>query len=295
MDIDANTYCLVLPYYGDQKDQAKNDEISEELIKKNIISNQRSVITYTRVNTYGIYTEQMPTAKRYLCPRAPITRSWYNEIIEGTDDKGNKISKEIVGDQRGIPGETMNSIGCTIGYTLTFYVTDPVKYFYYKAHAGEFTSLVDREGYAAASKAQTAYLSSHDEMSAIKDKMVLCKNVTDAINDTFNQFGVEVRNVSIKGGIIWDNKDIQTHIDARMIAAVDKAGAQDQVDAEKKKAEMVNYKRLWAEIDLIEAKAKYINAAAEKGINLVPQIQAGNSGLILDIGNGLKSPSKDSK
>lgn len=280
--IEPDEWAILVPVDGDTTQQAKDN--SYAMYKDSLVSGKTITIPYKRINIgLGRY-HKVPAFTLYKTKRTPISRTWYSVV--STDQTGNVVYTQK-GDKPGFATESAGSTGLMIGFNVTYNVTAPKKYLYWKGKDPDLATFGDSTIYTTLSALVNETVSTYRDEELTTRKSEISRKLKEMLNERYTtQYGVDITELGIVGGIQFDNPEIQKQIDNRMIQKMAAEAAKDQLIAFKAKADLVSYERTWIEIDMQKALIKYINAAAEKGYTVFPQVVGSN--MAIDISKYLK-------
>ena len=285
-------WLITVPTTGDTTQQGSLD--SFEAYKGNLVSGKTIYIPVKRVvvatNGSKNLKRKIPLAKAYVTKRTPITRTYYNEKVDG---------KELVGDMPGFATETQGSIGVTTGFTFTIHVAEPAKYLYWRSaqtdyfdpiKSGDKTELAnfcDTIVYPEAQRIVSEWVASvPDAQMTSKKAEFYNKLKDDLVSSVGVKYGIEFDSISPKGGFIYDDPEIQDKINKQLKNNIDASNAQSELAAQKARAELIPYEKAWAEINMKKALILYVEKAAVSGKDIFPK--AIGSGAVLDISQYMK-------
>ena len=281
-------WLITVPTTGDTTQQGTLN--SFDAYKNNLVSGKTiyipvKSITVGKKGNGGDLKKWRPIAKAYLTKRTPITRTYYNETIDG---------KQVVGDLPGFATETKGSIGVTAGFTFTFHVAEPCKYLYWRsaqtdyfepvksADKAELAQFSDTIIYPEAQRIVSEFIGSVPDEELTSRKPEFYKTLKEQLAAGVGQkYGIEFDSISPKAGFIFDDPEIQKKINKALMNKVDASNAESELAAQKARAALVPYEKMWLEIDTQKALVNYINKAAERGQDIFPK--AIGSGTMLDI------------
>lgn len=272
-EVGPNETAFLVALEGDTKtDQAKMDSL--EFYEAAKVSAKRIEIPQRWMQTgRKEYTGKwVPTMKLVKVDRSPVTRLYYSE--------GSKI-----GDKAGIGLETKSSVGVTFGISLSARIdeSETAKYLYYY-NLRALSSVMDSEVYATITSILGAKVGTMQYEEMIARKAEILAHLQVELTKAYAQYGITIYGIGIYGGIIPDNPAIQQSIDAKVIAENERAAAEAQVRTANVRAQMTQVNSAMADVAYKEALAYYIRMAADKGIKLVPDVQAGNTPLLFNLG-----------
>lgn len=266
--IEPDEWAILVPVDGDTTQQAKDN--SYAMYKDSLVSGKTITIPYKRIKLGLMRSYKVPAFTLYKTKRTPISRTWYSVV--SADAAGNVIYTQK-GDMPGFATESAGSTGIMIGFNITYNVTAPEKYLYWKGKDPDLAAFGDSTLYTSLSSLVNETISLYRDEDLTAKKSEITKTLKDRLNEKYvTSYGVEITELGILGGIQFDNPEIQKQIDNRMIQKMAAEAAKDQLAAFKAKSELVNFERTWIEIDMQKALIKYINAAAEKGYTVFPQV-----------------------
>lgn len=283
----SDEWLITVPTTGDTTQQGTLN--SFDAYKSNLVSGKTIYIPVKSIvvaqNGGKTLKRTIPVAKAYLTKRTPITRTYYNETIDG---------KQVVGDLPGFATETKGSIGITTGFTFTFHVAEPCKYLYWRsaqtdyfepiksADKAELAQFSDTIIYPEAQRIISEFIASVPDDELTSKKPEFYKTLADKLAAGVGQkYGIEFDSIAPKGGFIFDDPEIQKKINKALMNKVDASNAESELAAQKARAALVPYEKMWLEIDTQKALVNYINKAAERGQDIFPK--AIGSGTMLDI------------
>ena len=281
-------WLITVPTTGDTTQQGTLN--SFDAYKNNLVSGKtiyipvKSIAVGKKVNGTDL-NKRRPVAKAYLTKRTPITRTYYNETIEG---------KQVIGDLPGFATETQGSIGVTTGFTFTFHVAEPCKYLYWRsaqtdyfepvksADKAELAQFSDTIIYPEAQRIISEFIASVPDDELTSKKPEFYKTLKDQLAAGVGQkYGIEFDSISPKGGFVFDNPDIQKRLDQMLQNQIDAKNAKSELDAQEARAALIPYEKMWVDINMRKALVNYINKAAERGQDIFPK--AIGTGTMLDI------------
>lgn len=280
--IEPDEWAILVPVDGDTTQQAKDN--SYAMYKDSLVSGKTITIPYKRISIGFGRSYKVPAYTLYRTKRTPVSRTWYSVV--SSDPTGNVVYTQK-GDKPGFATESAGSTGLMIGFNITYNVTAPEKYLYWKGTDPDLSAFGDSTIYTTLGALVSETVSTYRDEELTAKKSEISKKLKDSLNRTYvEKYGVEVTELGIVGGIQFDNPEIQKQIDNRMIQKMAAEAAKDQLVAFRAKSELVTYERTWIEIDMQKALIKYINAAAEKGYTVFPQVTG--AAPALDVGKYLK-------
>ncbi len=280
--IEPDEWAILVPVDGDTTQQAKDN--SYAMYKDSLVSGKTITIPYKRIKLGLIRSYKVPAYTLYKTKRTPISRTWYSVV--NADAAGN-VAYTQKGDKPGFATESAGSTGLMIGFNITYNVTAPEKYLYWKGKDPDLATFGDNTIFTTLSSLVSETISTYKDEEITTKKSEITKRLKDKLNEKYvSGYGVEITELGIIGGIQFDNPEIQRQIDNRMIQKMAAEAAKDQLAAFKAKSELVTYERTWIEIDMQKALIKYINAAAEKGYTVFPEVSG--SSTAIDISKYLK-------
>lgn len=269
--IEPDEWAILVPVDGDTTQQAKDN--SYAMYKDSLVSGKTITIPYKRISLGVGRSYKVPAFNLYRTKRTPVSRTWYSVV--SADATGNVIYTQK-GDKPGFATESAGSTGLMIGFNITYNVTAPEKYLYWKGTDPDLVAFGDSTIYTTLGALVSETVSLYKDEELTTKKSEISKKLKDKLNEKYlSGYGVEITELGIVGGIQFDNPEIQKQIDNRMIQKMAAEAAKDQLVAFKAKSELVAYERTWIEIDMQKALIKYINAAAEKGYTVFPQVTGG--------------------
>ena len=285
-------YLITVPTVGDTSQQGVLD--SFEAYKDNIVSGKTIYIPIKKIvvatNGRNNLKRRVPIAKAYVTKRTPITRTYYNEVVNGT---------QVVGDMPGFATETQGSIGVTTGFTFTIHVAKPARYLYWRSaqtdyfepiKSGDKTELADfcdTIVYPEAQRIISEWIASvpDKQMTSLKSELY-SRLRTELAASVGEKYGIEFDSISPKGGFIFDDPGIQERINQQLKNNIDAENAESELKAQKARAELIPYEKAWVEINMKKAITRYIEKAAENGREIFPK--AIGTGTVLDISQHMK-------
>ena len=289
---DSDEWLITVPVSGDTTQQGVLD--SFESYKNNLVSGKTIYIPVKKItvaeNNGKTLKKRIPIAKAYVTKRTPITRTYYNETIEG---------KEIVGDLPGFATETQGSIGLTVGFTFTIHVAEPAKYLYWRSAQTDYFDAVKSAGkpdlidfcdtivYPEAQRIVSEFVSSVPDIKLTSKKTEFYKDLKDKLTASVGaKYGIEFDSIAPKGGFIFNDPEIQEKINKQMKSNIDAANAKSELESQKARFELIPYEKAWIEVNMKKALISYIEKAAVSGKDIFPK--AVGSGSTLDISQYLK-------
>jgi len=282
VSIAPDEWAILVPVDGDTTQQAKDN--SYEMYKESLVSGKIITIPYKRIDIGPGQSRSVLAFNLYRTKRTPISRSWYSVV--STDATGGAVYTQK-GDKPGFGTETAGSTGLMIGFNITYNVTAPEKYLFWKGQDPDLASFGDTTMYTSLGALVSEIVSTYKDEELTTKKAEISLKLKNALNEKYvPKYGVEVTELGIVGGIQFDNPEIQKQIDNRMIQKMSAEAAKDQLLAFQARSQLVAFEKTWLEIDMQKALIKYVNAAAEKGYTVFPLVSGGNPAI--DISGFLK-------
>jgi hypothetical protein len=273
--IEPDEWAILVPADGDTTQQAKDN--SYAMYKDSLVSGKTITIPYKKIHLGIGNSYKIPAYTLYKTKRTPISRTWYSVV--SADATGNVIYTQK-GDKPGFATESAGSTGLMIGFNITYNVTAPEKYLYWKGKDPDLAAFGDNTIYTTLSSLVNETIATYKDEDLTTKKSEISKKMKDRLNEKYvPEYGVEITELGIVGGIQFDNPEIQKQIDNRMIQKMAAEAAKDQLVAFRAKAELVAYERTWIDIDMQKALIKYINAAAEKGYTVFPEVTGSSTAI----------------
>jgi hypothetical protein len=280
--IQPDEWAILVPVDGDTTQQAKDN--SYVMYKDSLVSGKTITIPYKWINVGFGRSRKVLAYNLYRTKRTPITRNWYSTV--GSDAGGNVVYTQK-GDKAGFATESAGSTGLMIGFSITYNVKAPEKYLFWKGTDPDLVSFGDNTIYTTLGALVNETVANYKDEEITSHKSEITKTLKDKLNGKYlTEYGVEITELGIVGGIQFDNPEIQKQIDNRMIQKMAAEAAKDQLAAFQAKQQLVNYEQTWIDIDMKKALIKYINAAAEKGYTVFPQVVGASS--TVDVSRYLK-------
>lgn len=204
VEIQPNETAFVLPLEGATKDgQAKF--MSLEYLEKNKLASKRIEIPVRKRSTGRMPSdyEWLPTLKVIKVNRTPVTRDWADDPSKGTS--GNK---------EGFNVESKDSIGFTIGATITTSVSEEDAALFLYRYAGKsLSSVTDTNIRGFIQGKLTGEFGTRNLKDCKLEKGAIFASVYEQAKAEFEAYGVTINFFGPNEGLIYDNKKIQEAID----------------------------------------------------------------------------------
>lgn len=179
--------------------------MSLEYLKENKLAAKRVEIPVRKHSTGRMPWEYewLETMKLIIVDRTPVTREW-------TASEGNGTSKK----NEGFPVESADSIGFTLGATITTSVSEANSSLFLYRYAGQ--SLAKITDTNIRSFIQGKITNAFGKLSLTKckaQKGTIYEEIFQQTKDQFSEYGVTVDFFGPNEGLVYDNPKIQASID----------------------------------------------------------------------------------
>lgn len=222
-EIKNNETAFVVPLEGANKTgQAQFGSVAyleeAKVATKRIVIPQR----WRKTGRHGWNGEWIPTVKVITVDRTPVTRQWTPDTDTGTSNSNQSIQVE-----------SADSVGFSVGFGCTAMVEEVnTAMFLYYYPSGSLARVMDSEIRERIQKI-AAIECGRDELDTLRAKKnVVQKAVEDDVVAFYAKVGVTIRTVSMFGGFLYENEDIQSAIDKVFIAQQEKTVAKALLDAQ---------------------------------------------------------------
>lgn len=255
-EVKNNETAFVIQLEGDS--QAKMDSL--ESLKKMQVSTKRINLPqrFRKTGRWGWQGVWIPTVKVIKVDRSPVTREWSKSEKTGTKTKNEAIWVE-----------SKDSIGFSTGFNCTAMVTetDAATFLYYYpggSLARVMDSQIRNEIQAVASEEAAAF-----PMDKCRERKVeIIKAVREKVIPKFAEKGITVTTIGMFGGFAYEDKEIQTSINATFVAQQEKVVSKAQLEAQEDKNKTIEKEAIGLKNAAItkaqgEAEAVTIKAEAE--------------------------------
>lgn len=239
---------ILVPLVGgiEGQEQADTDKyVKEDLIYTKEVEIPQRWVQTGRFNWNGEYR---PSAKLIIISRAPESREWVD-----ASDEGTSTSKQ------GFDVESKDSIGFSFGVVATAQVTDTVKYAN-KYGERPLTNVMDAEirNYVQSILSDVATSYTLDEIDKMKVEAV--SNLRAEIIPTFAEFGITVTSIGFKGGLTYEDPEIQKAFNDVIVAEKSREAQLLINEKEKSQVETANSNKIAkAQAEAEEARIKAQN------------------------------------
>ena len=253
-EVKNNETAFVIQLEGSK--QAKLDSL--ESLQKMQVSTKRINIPlrFKKTGRYGWQGEWIPTVKIIKVDRSPVTREWSVDSTTGTSKK-----------DQGIWVESMDSIGFSTGFNCTAMVKEEnAAQFLYLYPGGSLTTVMDNqirnEIQAVASEKAAMY-----KMDLCRErKLEIIQSVREQVIPKFAGTGITITTIGMFGGFAYEDKEIQSSINATFVAQQLKVTAKAKYEAQEDMnktimKEAVGFKQ--AAITKAEGEARAVELRAE--------------------------------
>jgi len=222
-EIKNNETAFVVPLEGANKTgQAQFGSI--EYLEQAKVATKRIVIPqrWRKTGRFGWQGEWIPTMKVITVDRTPVTRQWTPDENTGTTQNNESIQVE-----------SADSVGFSVGFGCTAMVEESnTATFLYYYPSGSLARVMDTEIRERIQKV-AAIECAKDELDTLRDKKnTIQKAVEDDVVSFYAKVGVTIRTVSMFGGFLYENEEIQKAIDDVFIAQQEKTVAKALLDAQ---------------------------------------------------------------
>ena len=253
--VGANETAFVLPLEGENLEKQKQFKSIEYLESKKVAA-KRIMIPVKKFKK-GRWPGNFVWERNVLVikvDRAPVTREWAEEESQGTSNKNEALYME-----------SKESIEFGIPLTVTAYVKEEntAKFLYYYA-GKQLKTIIDLNvrGYCQAELSKQ--FSQHELEVGRGMKAQFIKTVFDSAKIFFEEKGITIDVIGAAGGLRYRDESIQTAINEKFAAEIDKKKAKDIREAAEEfvKAAEAQKKKIALEIQQkeIDIQMKYAEA-----------------------------------
>jgi regulator of protease activity HflC (stomatin/prohibitin superfamily) len=281
VEIDTSESAFLIPLEGDTSNQASFQ--SAEFLDQLKVAVKRIQITH-RWNQTGPLPSQgewIGTVRLMKVDRRPITREWTASHKTGTSAKDESIA-----------AESRDSVNFSVGVSCTARIPEQqAAVFLYSYPSKSLAEMMDMEVRARIQQVIAEEAAKHDLEKLRSKKNEIMQAVKEDIIPFFKAKGIEITTVTMFGGMVYDNAEIQKAIDDAVKASQLKITAEAKREAQEvdnktlelaaqgkaKAAKLEAQGKAEAEVMRAEAEAKARISAAEaeaEGIRQVAEARA---------------------
>jgi hypothetical protein len=213
-EIKANETAFLIPLEGSsKKGQAKFNSIEfleEAKVGAKRITMPTRWLKTGRYNSMGKWIETMLLIK---VNRSPVSREWTDSSDTGTEAK-----------KQAIWVESKDSIEFSVGVVCTGMVTeeDTARFLYYYTGKSLNGHVMDKNVRASAVKFLTSEFSKYDLADGRSKKTEISEALSTYINKEYKSYGLTITTIGFSGGLVYRDKAIQTAINKKFVAEMEK-------------------------------------------------------------------------
>lgn len=255
-EVSNNETAFVIQLEGDA--QAKVDSL-EALKKAQVMTKRINIpLRWKKTGRLWFQGEWIPTVKVILVDRSPVTREWTADNVSGTSTK-----------DQGIWVESMDSIGFSTGFNATSKVLEEdTALFLYNFPNGKLATIMD-EQIRNEIQSVAAEVAARYKMDQCREKKLeLIEEVRKIVIPKYKEVGITITTIGMFGGFQYEEKEIQSSINATFVAQQEKVTAAAMLEAQEDKNARVEKEAVGLANAAVtkaegEAKAIEVKASAE--------------------------------
>lgn len=247
--VGANETAFVLPLEGDNLGKQKQFKSIEYLESKKVAA-KRIMIPTKKFSTGRLWMDYKWEKNSLVIKvdRAPVTREWTSDPANGTSNRNEILDME-----------SLESIEFGIPLTVTAYVKEnnTAKFLYYYA-GKQLHNVIDLNVRSFCQAYLSNQFGSLDLKEGRRQKNKFIKSLFDSASVHFDDKGITIDVIGAAGGMNYKDKEIQTSINEKFQAEIDRQKAKDiRLAAEEfALAAVAQKKKLQLEMDKMNATAE---------------------------------------